>query len=146
MQGLNFKKLAFFASGLVLVVVFSAFLVNKSMHDPRIFAPVMTFDAEKLDLGDVAMGPQVSGEFLFRNTGQNVLVIKSIKPSCGCTGVILDEKKEYLPGEAGKVKFTFNTEGRAGKNEKTITIETNDPKTSMKTVSFSCNVANPPAK
>lgn len=133
-------KAAFFTIGLALVIMFSAFLVNKNMHDPRFVPPVITFAQEKISLGDVKQGPVVNGEFDFTNTGRSVLIIKGIKPSCGCTGVIVDEKKEFQPGESGKIKFTFNTEGRSGMNEKTITIETNDPKNAAKTVSFNCNI------
>ena len=146
MQGLNFKKIGFFVAGIVLVVAFSAFLVNKNLHDPRIFAPVMSFNTDKIEMGDVPQGPQVLGEFKFKNTGQNVLVIKTIQPSCGCTGIVEDEKKLYQPDESGKIKFTFNTEGRIGKLDKTITVETNDTKNPRKTLTFSVNIIDPNAK
>jgi len=133
-------KAVFFSLGLILVVLFSAFLVNKNMHDPKFVPPVITFKQEKINLGDVKQGPVVNGEFEFTNSGRSVLVIKGVKPSCGCTGVIADEKKEFLPGESGKIKFTFNTEGRMGMNEKSITVETNDPKSPAKSVTFSCNI------
>jgi len=146
MQGINFKKISFFSIGIILVIAFSAFLVNKNLHDPKIFAPVITFEQEKLDLGDVPQGPQVTGEFQFKNDGQSMLTIKSVQPSCGCTGVIKDEKKEFQPGETGKVKFTFNTEGRSGKNDKTITVESNDPKNSKKILAFTVNITTAPVK
>ena len=129
-------KIAFFVIGLILVGAFSAFLVNKNMHDPKLNPPTITFVSEKIDLGDVKQGPQVNGEFEFTNSGKSILVIKKISPACGCTGVVADEKKEYQPGETGKIKFTFNTEGRSGANEKTISVETNDPTHPVITVSF----------
>ncbi len=55
-------------------------------------------------------------------------------------GVVADEKKEFQPGETGKVKFTFNTEGRTGVNEKTINVASNDPKTPAKVLTFKCNI------
>ncbi len=146
MKGLNFKKVSFFTVGLILVVAFSAFLVKKNLGDPRIFAPVMVFDQEKLDLGDVKQGPKVDGEFSFTNKGANVLIIKNIVPSCGCTAVALDEKREYQPGESGKIKFTFNTEGRMGKNDKTLTVETNEPKDFKRYVMFTVNIIPPDSK
>lgn len=133
-------KIGFIVMGLVLVFAFSAFLVNKNMHDPKLNPPAITFSQEKIEFGDVAQGPVVNGEFEFKNSGSSVLVIKKITPACGCTGVIVDEKKEFQPGETGKIKFTFNTEGRTGHNEKTISVESNDMKTPVKTVSFSCNI------
>jgi len=133
-------KAVFFTFGLALVILFSAFLINKNQHDPKLIPPVITFKQDKISLGDVKQGPVVNGEFEFTNTGKSVLTIKAVKPACGCTGVIADEKKDFEPGETGKIKFTFNTEGRMGMNEKTITVETNDLKTPSKTVSFNCNV------
>lgn len=136
-------KIAFLLIGIILVGAFSAFLVNKNLHDPKIFGPALTFSKDKIDFGDVKQGPVVEGTFEFKNIGQSVLVIKNVKPACGCTGVIAQEKKEYQPGESGSVKFTFNTEGRTGKNEKTITVESNDPKETNKVLTFVCNITTP---
>jgi hypothetical protein len=133
-------KIIFLLTGVVLVFAFSAFLVNKNLHDPMINPAVITFTQDNIDLGDVQQGPQVTGEFEFTNTGNSVLEIKKIAPSCGCTGVVVDEKKEYQPGEVGKIKFTFNTEGRSGINEKHISVESNDLKNPSKMVTFKCNI------
>ena len=136
-------KIVFFALGIIIVAAFSAFLVNRNTHDPKLNPPAITFVQDKIDLGDIKQGPQVTGEFEFTNTGKSILVIKNISTSCGCTGVIAEEKKEYQPNETGKIKFTFNTEGRSGFNEKTITVYTNDPIMPSKTVSFRCNIITP---
>lgn len=134
------KKTVFLSIGLIIVFSVSAFLVNKNLHDPRLFGPSLKFTMEKRDLGDVKQGPVLEGFFEFTNTGRMPLVIKNVTTSCGCTGAMVDEKREFQPGEKGKIKFTFNTQGRVGKNEKTITVETNDLKYPKKTVSFSCNI------
>lgn len=136
-------KIVFLIVGVALVAAFSAFLVNKNVHDPKYFNSAISFTQEKISLGDVQQGPQVTGEFEFTNNGDGPLIIKRVAPSCGCTGVIADEKKEYLPGETGKIKFTFNTEGRSGVNEKSITVESNDPKTPSKILLFTCNIIVP---
>lgn len=136
-------KILFLIVGILMVGAFSAFLVNKNLHDPKTNPPVMTFAMEKIQFGDVPQGPQVAGEFEFTNTGKSVLIIKKIQPACGCTGLVADEKKEFQPGESGKIKFTFNTEGRSGVNEKTITIESNDMAHPTKVVSFSANILPP---
>ncbi|MBZ0203474.1 MAG: DUF1573 domain-containing protein [Ignavibacteria bacterium] len=136
-------KIVFLVVGVALVAAFSAFLVNKNVHDPKYFNAAITFSQERITLGDVQQGPQVNGEFEFTNNGDGPLLIKKVTASCGCTGVIADEKKEYLPGETGKIKFTFNTEGRSGMNEKTITVESNDPKTPSKILVFGCNIIVP---
>ena len=134
------KKIIFLSSGLLIVFAVSAFLVNKNLHDPRLYGPSIKFNEEKRDLGDVKQGSVLEGFFEFTNTGKMPLVIKNVTTSCGCTGAMVDEKREFQPGEKGKIKFSFNTEGRIGKNEKTITVESNDIKTPKKTVSFSCSI------
>jgi len=139
-------KILFLIVGILMVGAFSAFLVNKNMNDPKSHPPVITFTEEKINMGEVQQGPQVAGEFEFKNTGQSVLIIKKITAACGCTGLVADEKKEYQPGETGKIKFTFNTEGRSGINEKTITVESNDLTHPSKVVSFSANILVPAAK
>lgn len=134
------KKIAFFSFGLILIIAFSAFLVNKKMHDPSLFGPSITFNVEKQDYGEVKQGPKIDGFFEFTNTGKQKLIITNVSASCGCTSAIVDEKKEFEPGEKGKIKFTFNTEGRSGVNEKTITVESNDLKNPRKVISFTCNI------
>lgn len=134
------KKVLFFTAGLALIFVFSAFLISKNLKDPRVMAPVITFAEEKHDYGDVPQGPKLEGTFEFTNTGENVLVIKNVTTSCGCTGAMVDEKKEFAPGEKGRVKFTFNTEGRSGSNTKTITVQSNDPVNPNKTLTLVCNI------
>lgn len=139
-------KILFLVIGLLMVGAFSAFLVNRNLHDPKSHPPVLTFKQEKIDMGEVPQGPQVNGEFEFTNTGQSTLTIKKIQPSCGCTGVVADEKKDFEPGESGKIKFTFNTEGRNGVNEKTITVESTDLAKPIKVVSFTANITVPQPK
>ncbi len=77
-------KISFLAVGLILVVAFSAFLVNKNLHDPKLFGPVITFSVDKFDFGDVKQGPVLEGTYEFKNTGQQVLEIKSVAPSWRC--------------------------------------------------------------
>lgn len=136
-------KVLFLIIGIIMVGAFSAFLVNRNLHDPKYTSPVLAFTQEKLNLGDVQQGVVASGEFEFKNTGEGVLIIKKISVACGCTGVIADEKKEFQTGETGKIKFTFNTEGRSGVNEKTISVESNDVAHPTKVVSFTCNIIVP---
>jgi len=140
MYNTKFTKIAYFSVGLIIVFAFSAFLINKNLQDPRFTGPKIEFVTEKISLGDVKVGPKVEGEFEFKNVGKDILIIQNIQPSCGCTGVVVDEKKEFLTGETGKIKFTFNTEGRMGVNEKTISVTSNDALTPTKLVSFTCNV------
>ena len=140
MNSSKIKKITFLLAGLILVGIFSAFLISKNLSDPKFTGPRIEFKNERIELGQVKVGPKAEGEFEFTNVGKDKLLIFGIQPACGCTGVVSDEKKEFLPGESGKIRFTFNTEGRVGPQEKTITVTSNDIKTPSKVLTFICNV------
>ncbi len=137
------KKITFFVIGIAVILSFSAILVSKNMKDPKLFGPVITFEKDKQSFGDVPQGPKLEGTFAFTNTGQNSLEIKNVTTSCGCTGAVVDEKKVFEPGEKGTIKFTFNTEGRMGHQEKTITVFSNDGKNPSKNIVLECNILSP---
>lgn len=74
--------------------------------------------------GNVSEGEQLEIAFRFKNTGTSPLIIKDVRPSCGCT---LAEKPEapVAPGKEGIIKTTFDTKGRIGNNHKTIVVDAN---------------------
>lgn len=86
----------------------------------------ITFEKTELDFGELESGKVVDMEYKFKNTGDEILIIKNISSSCGCT-VTKVEKKEYQPGEAGTIPVKFFSRGYNGKVTKTITVATNDP-------------------
>lgn len=134
------KKVTFFIIGIAIVFSFSAILISKNMKDPKLFGPVLTFEKDRINFGSVPQGPKLEGTFIFTNTGENPLEIKNVTTSCGCTGAMVDEKKIFEPGESGRIKFTFNTEGRGGHQEKTITVFSNDAKNPSKNVTLECEI------
>jgi predicted small secreted protein len=100
-------------------------------------APVILFPEEKHDFGEIMQGEKVSYSFLFKNTGGSDLVISSAQGSCGCT-VPQFPKDPIKPGAEGKVDVVFNSEGKSGKVQKTVTLVTNcNPSTKMLTISAS---------
>jgi len=90
--------------------------------------PAIKFKTAVLDFGEVASGKIVDINFEFENAGTDMLVIKNVIPSCGCTTAAL-AKKEFQPGEKGTIASKFNTGGYNGKVIKTITVTSNDPQT-----------------
>ena len=76
------------------------------------------------NFGKVAEGEKVTYNFRFKNIGSKPLVITNTSASCGCT---VPEKPErpILPGETGFIKVVFNSKGKAGHNQKTITVMAN---------------------
>ncbi len=74
-----------------------------------------------------------------RNTGDQKLIIKSVKPTCGCTTAPL-EKSDLNPGESTKLKITLNVGGNSGPLTKHINIESNDPKLPLIVMELKANV------
>ena len=63
--------------------------------------------------------------FKFRNDGDATITIKQLQSSCGCTVPELD-KDAYKPGESGEIRALFTFGSRSGKQQKRITVETDD--------------------
>lgn len=88
--------------------------------------PELSFEKKSHDFGKVTKGEKVAHSFKFTNTGEGELVIANANPSCGCT-VPNHPKKPIEPGESGFIDVVFDSEGRGGKFEKSITIMSNNP-------------------
>ena len=98
-------------------------------------APVMKFNEEKHDFGKITQGEKVSYSFVFKNTGGSDLVISSAQGSCGCT-VPSYPHVAIKAGETSKIDVVFNSEGKSGLVQKTITMITNcNPSTKVITIS-----------
>ncbi len=91
--------------------------------------PVVEFDKVDHDFGTVGEGQKVSYTYKLKNTGQAPLIIQSAQPSCGCT--VPKWSQEPIPvGGSGFVTAEFDTNGKQGVNNKTITVTANTwPKT-----------------
>lgn len=91
--------------------------------------PVASFERVDHDFGTIREGDKVSYTYKFKNTGEAPLIIQSAQPSCGCTAP--DWSKEPIPvGGTGFVKAEFDSQGKPGIQNKTITVTSNSwPKT-----------------
>ena len=107
---------------------------NAALAEPGT-APVILFNEEKHDFGKIMEGEKVSYSFVFKNTGGSDLVVSSAQGSCGCT-VPSFPKEPIKPGAEGKVDVQFNSQGKSGLVEKTVTLVTNcNPSTKILTIS-----------
>jgi Protein of unknown function (DUF1573) len=103
-------------------------------------APEITFNETKHDFGRITQGEKVSYSFVFKNTGGSDLVISSAQGSCGCT-VPTYPKGPVKAGEVSKIDVVFNSEGKSGLVEKTVTLVTNcNPSTRVITINATINV------
>ena len=89
-------------------------------------APKLKFDNPVYDFGNIKQGESVTTDFVFTNTGKSELNIRQTRASCGCT-VSQPEKSTLAPGESSTIKVTFNSAGRRGIQQKSISVFSNDP-------------------
>ncbi len=103
-------------------------------------APVMVFNEEKHDFGRITQGEKVSYSFIFKNMGGSDLVVSSAQGSCGCT-VPTYPKGPVKAGQESKIDVVFNSEGKSGIVEKTVTLVTNcNPSTRVLSIASTINV------
>jgi hypothetical protein len=105
---------------------------ENSTPDSANFAIFSAEEAE-IHLGTVEEGDTVRHTFYFTNTGIADLVLKTVKPSCGCTTPEWSQDP-VPPGGKGEIKVVFPSFGYAGEESKTITVIYNGkpPQTMLK--------------
>ncbi len=86
--------------------------------------PVMKFEKEEHNFGTIKQGDKVEYTFQFANNGKEPLIISEAHGSCGCT-VPEWPKQPIKKGEKGTIKVTFNSAGKQGMQDKTVTITSN---------------------
>jgi len=86
--------------------------------------PVIEFETKEHDFGKINAGDKVAYTFNFKNTGEADLIISNAVGSCGCT-VPEYPKEAVKPGESGKMKVSFNSAGKSGQQQKTVTVTAN---------------------
>lgn len=92
-------------------------------------APVLSVDDAEFKFGKINQGVKVEHIYVLTNSGKSDLHIRKVKAACGCTAV-QPEKRVIAPGESVNIKTVFNSAGKEGNQNKTVTIITNDPRKS----------------
>ncbi len=86
--------------------------------------PTFKFLNTTHDFGKIVDGEKVSFAFRFTNSGTGDLLIRAANGSCGCT--VPEYPKEPIPpGGSGIITVTFNSEGRVGMQNKTVSLIAN---------------------
>ncbi|MGC9355359.1 MAG: DUF1573 domain-containing protein [Mariniphaga sp.] len=102
-------------------------------------APVAKFSESSYDFGEMKQGEKKDHTFNLTNEGKSELIIRNVRSSCGCTAVA-PSKKVIAPGESVPIKVTFDSRGKRGRQSKSVTVITNDPKTPTSMLRISCNI------
>lgn len=100
--------------------------------------PIINFEIETIDYGEITKGSDGVRTFIFENTGDAPLKIQGVRSSCGCT---IPKKPEapIPPGEKGEITVKYDT-NRVGVFRKTITVNTNVSSNSIIALKIKGNV------
>ncbi len=90
--------------------------------------PKLAFaDKGVYDFGQMTEGDTAEHVFKFTNTGEFPLIINNITASCGCTTPEWP-REPIPPGAQSSIRVRFNSRGKQGEQNKTVTIMANtDP-------------------
>lgn len=102
----------------------------------------LRWEKTQIDLTPKAGDQEAVANFKYENTGKTPITIKNVKSSCGCTTAAL-KKNDVAPGEKGEVTATFKIGGRTGVQQKTVTVETDDPSQPSITLMLKATIATP---
>jgi hypothetical protein len=89
-------------------------------------APKIEFNSKVFEFGEITEGQKVDYVFKIMNKGKKDLLIRSAKASCGCTAANPGSNL-IKPGESTDLKVTFDSQGKEGMQNKTVTVISNDP-------------------
>ena len=89
-------------------------------------APVTTIQwiDSSFNKGTITEGEKIEIVYRFKNTGEKPLIIKDVRPSCGCT-VAEKPLEPIAPGKEGSIKAVFDSQNKPGPTHKTITVVSN---------------------
>ena len=106
--------------------------------------PRAVFKATAHDFGQVKQGDVVNYEFVFKNAGGAPLVVEKVETTCGCTAVVVSEKR-IAPGKEGRIKTTFDTRGYSGRLSRYLYVVSNDGENPRQELSVSADIQVPPS-
>lgn len=133
---------------LIIAFLATGFAWTVNAQDAKTAAPdankaEFKFEQMEYNYGTIKQGDKVDYEFVFTNVGKEPLIISSANGSCGCT-VPEWPKEPIKKGEKGRIKVTFNSAGKQGMQDKTVTINSNAA-TNPVVLHIKGNVEVPPA-
>jgi hypothetical protein len=113
------KALLFF-----LIVTSPAICQETDKEVSQESGPVIVFEEEVYDFGDIIQGEKVEHTFRFENGGDEPLILSNVLTTCGCTAT--DWPRDPIaPGKSGEISVNFNSAGRMGRQNKIVTVLSN---------------------
>jgi len=151
---MNMKKLLFVLSVLALISTVACKTNDKKSAntsdltqeektkiglDSANFTSIEWLDSTNANLGKVKEGAIVEVAYRFKNSGTKVLVVEDVTAGCGCT-VPEKPEKPIAPGEESVIRAKFDSKGKAGTQNKYITVTANTTPSKQQVLQFTVEV------
>jgi hypothetical protein len=91
---------------------------------------VITFKESNKTFGKIKEGEKAVHTFTFTNTGDQPVIVSAANPSCGCTTPSFT-KDPVAPGKTGFITTSFDSKGRPGQFNKSVTVVSNASNSSV---------------
>lgn len=101
----------------------------------------IVFAEKEHNYGTIQKGGDGNCVFTFTNTGDEPLILSSVRASCGCTTPKWTQKP-VMPGKSGEIGVRYNT-NNVGGFTKTVTITSNAVNEPRVVVKIKGNVVQP---
>jgi len=121
-----------------LILVLALILLSGSLAFAGNGAKIK-FKKESQDFGRVKQGEVLNYVFVFKNEGDEILEIRNVRTSCGCTAALVSNE-QIMPGKEGEIKVTFDTRGFVKRVTKYVYVESNDPAQPSKELTLSAEI------
>lgn len=136
------KFIAVVSMAIVVAGILEAAETTNALSNPssvRGVGPRIVLAEPYYDFGRIPADKIVSHNFVFTNTGDQVLKISEVRSSCGCT-TATNWNREVGPGQTGILPVLFNTGGMAGLVQKNLWVLSNDPEQPSSMILFTATV------
>jgi hypothetical protein len=99
----------------------------------------LAWEKTEVEVNPPAGADAAVATFKYENKGTTPINIKAVRTSCGCTTAAL-KKNDVAPGEKGEIVATFKPGDNTGLIQKTVTVDTDDPKSLQTILTLKANV------
>ena len=90
-------------------------------HAPSLNSKDLKFESTWVSIGFVRKGEVKVARFPFTNVSQHTVTLAEVKSTCPCLRMT-SQQKEFKPGEAGAIEFTFDPSSFGFKTKLGLTL------------------------
>lgn len=110
-------------SSKLLILLGACLLLGLGIFVPRRPGPArLEWESRTIEFHPAITEKIITADFKFTNVGKGAASIESVKSGCGCTTAIPD-RREYQPGEKGRITATFTIGERTGLQDIPIVVK-----------------------